>query len=326
MQLAAELLAAPVAVDIGGVEERDARRRPPPRASRSASSRRDRAPVGAELPGAEADHADARGRAARSPLLHLGHPFTSRRGASGQNAAHERTRTAAQPSRRCAPPASPRRRSAASAAPTSGSSSGESALIASAELEPAGDVPALDELPEPSDPARARPLRGDQAQRRPRDDDGAAAARSRCVEARDGRSFLDIIIGQTLALRAALRRPAAAGPDGQRGDAARDARGARGASASSRVDGLPLGLPAEHDPEARGRDARAGELAARRRRSSGARPGHGDVYGALRRSGMLAALLERGFRLRDDLQLRQPRRDARPADRRAHRGARRSRS
>ena len=25
-------------------------------------------------------------------------------------------------------------------------------------------------------------------------------------------------------------------------------------------------------------------------------PGHGDVYGALRRSGMLAALLERGFR------------------------------
>ncbi len=31
-------------------------------------------------------------------------------------------------------------------------------------------------------------------------------------------------------------------------------------------------------------------------------PGHGDVYGALRRSGMLDALLERGFSLRDDLE------------------------
>ena len=44
-------------------------------------------------------------------------------------------------------------------------------------------------------------------------------------------------------------------------------------------------------------------------------PGHGDVYGALRRSGALATLLDQGFRVRDDLQHRQPRGDRGPADR-----------
>ena len=69
VQLAAELLAAPVAVDVGGVEERD------PGIDGSVEHgvrrlRRDRAPVGAELPGAEADDADAAGESLDAPLLH----------------------------------------------------------------------------------------------------------------------------------------------------------------------------------------------------------------------------------------------------------------
>src|SRR5947209_5143386 len=77
---------------------------------------------------------------------------------------------------------------------------GESAMLPSSELEPAGDVPALDSLPE-SDVAEAFQhvvtikLNGGLATtmglRRPKS----------LVEARDGRTFLDIIIGQTLALR-----------------------------------------------------------------------------------------------------------------------------
>ena len=77
---------------------------------------------------------------------------------------------------------------------------GESAMLPSAELEPAGDVPALDSLPD-SGVADALEhvvtikLNGGLATtmglRRPKS----------LVEARDGRTFLDIIIGQTLALR-----------------------------------------------------------------------------------------------------------------------------
>src|SRR5947209_15794052 len=78
--------------------------------------------------------------------------------------------------------------------------SGESAMLPSAELEPAGDVPALEDLPE-ADVAQALSgvalvkLNGGLATSM-----GLQQPKS-LVEARDGRTFLEIIVGQTLALR-----------------------------------------------------------------------------------------------------------------------------
>ena len=78
--------------------------------------------------------------------------------------------------------------------------SGETAMLPSAELEPAGDVPALEDLPE-ADPRQALSrvvvikLNGGLATTM-----GLQQPKS-LMEARDGRSFLEIIIGQTLALR-----------------------------------------------------------------------------------------------------------------------------
>ena len=77
--------------------------------------------------------------------------------------------------------------------------SGESAMLPSAELEPAGDVDALEDLPEADAGALDRvaviKLNGGLATTM-----GLRSPKS-LVEARDGRSFLDIIIGNTLALR-----------------------------------------------------------------------------------------------------------------------------
>ena len=70
MQLAAELLAAPVAVGVRRVEERDAlldgglKRR-----ARVVGG--DRPPIGTELPGAQTDNADAAAEPLDSALLHL---------------------------------------------------------------------------------------------------------------------------------------------------------------------------------------------------------------------------------------------------------------
>ncbi len=78
--------------------------------------------------------------------------------------------------------------------------SGHEAMLPTAELEPAGDVPALDDLPE-ADPAQALAdvavikLNGGLATSM-----GLQEPKS-LVQARAGRSFLEIIVGQTLALR-----------------------------------------------------------------------------------------------------------------------------
>ena len=58
----------------------------------------------------------------------------------------------------------------------------------------------------------------------------------------------------------------------------------------------------------------AGRVAAATRRSSGARPGHGDIYPALLTSGMLDTLLERGYRYAFISNSDNLGRDARPAD------------
>ncbi len=81
------------------------------------------------------------------------------------------------------------------------------------------------------------------------------------VEARDGRSFLDIIIGQHAGAATALRRATPARADEQPGDARGHDAGARVTSGSRRRTAGPL--PPEHGAQARRRVTRARQLAAR---------------------------------------------------------------
>jgi len=171
--------------------------------------------------------------------------------------------------------------------------SGETAMLPSAELEPAGDVPALEDLPE-TDPATALAqvvvikLNGGLATTM-----GLQQPKS-LMEARDGMSFLDIIIGQTVALRrrhgvelplvlmdsdstreptlAELTRHPELHRDGLEDDFMQSVVPKLAADTLEPVS-WPQAPALEWNP-----------------------PGHGDVYGALRRSGMLDALLEHGFR------------------------------
>ncbi|HUO71863.1 MAG TPA: UTP--glucose-1-phosphate uridylyltransferase [Solirubrobacteraceae bacterium] len=170
---------------------------------------------------------------------------------------------------------------------------GEAALIRTDELEPAGDVPLLDDLPEPVDPAvldgvAVIKLNGGLATTM-----GLQQPKS-LIEARDGRSFLEIIIGQTLSLRRryGVRLPLILMDSEATQEATLQALAAHDAI---RVDGLEPDFLQSMIPKldaeslAPVRWPAAPEL-------EWCPPGHGDVYGALRRSGMLAALLERGFR------------------------------
>ncbi len=171
--------------------------------------------------------------------------------------------------------------------------SGETAMLPSSELEPAGDVPALEDLPD-ADPAQALSrvvvikLNGGLATTM-----GLQQPKS-LMEARDGKSFLEIIIGQTLALRrrhgvelplalmdsestqeptlAELAKHPELGDEGLAPDFMQSVVPKLDAETLEPVS-WPQASALEWNP-----------------------PGHGDVYGALRRSGMLDALLERGFR------------------------------
>ena len=100
--------------------------------------------------------------------------------------------------------------------------SGDSAMLPSAELEPAGDVPTLEELPEVDGDALGRvaviKLNGGLATSM-----GLRSPKS-LIEARAGRSFLDIIIGNTLALRRRYGSSVAARADEQPGHARGNAR------------------------------------------------------------------------------------------------------
>ncbi len=171
--------------------------------------------------------------------------------------------------------------------------SGETAMLPSAELEPAGDIPALEDLPE-ADPAQALSqvvvikLNGGLATTM-----GLQQPKS-LMEARDGKSFLEIIIGQTLALR---RRHDVELPlvlmdsDSTREPTLQElARHPDLASDGIEPDFMQSVVPkldAETLEPVSWPKAPALEWNP---------PGHGDVYGALRRSGMLDALLERGLR------------------------------
>src|SRR3984885_1676165 len=171
--------------------------------------------------------------------------------------------------------------------------SGEEALLPSAELEAATGVPALVDLTE-ADAAGALEhvavikLNGGLATTM-----GLQEPKS-LVQAREGRSFLEIIVGQTLALRRRLgvRLPLVL----MNSDATRTAteralerypeiehEGIAPDFMQSMIPKLdaerlePVSWPAKPELE-------------------WSPPGHGDVYGALRRSGMLEALLAQDFR------------------------------
>ncbi|MGH2869946.1 MAG: UTP--glucose-1-phosphate uridylyltransferase [Solirubrobacteraceae bacterium] len=171
--------------------------------------------------------------------------------------------------------------------------SGQEALLPTAELEPAGDVPQLDALPE-ADVGRALEhlvvikLNGGLATSM-----GLQEPKS-LVQAREDRSFLDIIIAQTLALRErfgvrlplVLMNSAATRAATQQALAAYPEIAHEGIAPDFMQSMIPK-LDADTLAPVQWPDAPELEWCP---------PGHGDVYGALRRSGMLAALLEQGFR------------------------------
>ena len=169
---------------------------------------------------------------------------------------------------------------------------GETGLLPSAELEPASDVPALEDLPE-HDAGEALErvalvkLNGGLATTM-----GLRSPKS-LVEARDGRSFLDLIIGQTLALRDRydVRLPLVL----MNSEATREETSRALAQHPEIEGGVPADFMQSMIPKL---DAEALSPVSWPREPSleWCPPGHGDVYGALRSSGMLGALLEQGFR------------------------------
>jgi UTP--glucose-1-phosphate uridylyltransferase len=171
--------------------------------------------------------------------------------------------------------------------------SGEEAMLPSADLEPAGDVPALEDLPDADahDALRAVALiklNGGLATTM-----GLQQPKS-LMEARDGRSFLEIIVGQTLALRRRydVDLPLVL----MNSEATREATlEALAGDPEIRHDALELDFLQSMIPKI---DAESHQPVSWPAAPAleWCPPGHGDVYGALRRSGMLSALLKRGFR------------------------------
>ena len=169
--------------------------------------------------------------------------------------------------------------------------SGESAMLPSADLEPAGDVDIFDQLPDADpqvlDHVAVIKLNGGLATTM-----GLRSPKS-LVEARDGKSFLEIIVGQTLALRKrhGVRLPLVLmDSEATREDTLRALE-----EYGDLDDGLSVDFLQSMVPK-----LDADKLAPISWEKEPALewnpPGHGDVYPALRGSGMLGALLERGFR------------------------------
>jgi UTP--glucose-1-phosphate uridylyltransferase len=169
---------------------------------------------------------------------------------------------------------------------------GESAFLRSQELEPVSDVAKLGGIPE-TEPGEilsrvvAIKLNGGLATTM-----GLRHPKS-LLEARDGYTFLDIIIGQLLALR---RRYDVRLPLVLMNSESTRAETDEALAAHPELDaGLPLDFMQSMVPKL---DAETLEPVSWPREPAleWAPPGHGDVYGALRHSGVLARLLGDGFR------------------------------
>jgi UTP--glucose-1-phosphate uridylyltransferase len=168
---------------------------------------------------------------------------------------------------------------------------GESAMLPSADLEPAGDVDIFDQLsagdPGILDHVAVIKLNGGLATTM-----GLRSPKS-LVEVREGKSFLDVIVGQTLALR---RRHGVRLPLVLMNSEATREETLRALEAYPELDvGLPLDFLQSMVPklEAERLEPISWEQDPALEWNP---PGHGDVYPALRGSGMLDALLERDFR------------------------------
>jgi UTP--glucose-1-phosphate uridylyltransferase len=169
---------------------------------------------------------------------------------------------------------------------------GEQSMIPSAELEPVGDVPALAEL---SGQANAKvldrfvtiKLNGGLATTM-----GLQHPKS-LIEARDGRTFLEIIVGQVLALRRqhGIRLPLVLmNSEATRAETLEALRG----TPELETDGLDLDFLQSMIPKLDA-ETLAPISWPKAPALEWCPPGHGDIFGALRRSRMLDALRERGF-------------------------------
>jgi UTP--glucose-1-phosphate uridylyltransferase len=170
---------------------------------------------------------------------------------------------------------------------------GESGMMPSADLEPAADVPALEELPAADDAGALEHLAVIKLNGGLATTMGLRSPKS-LVQARDGRSFLDIIVGQTLALRKRhrVRLPLLL----MDSEATREeTRKALERYAELAVEGLPPDFMQSMVPKLEA-ESQAPVSWPEQPSLEWSPPGHGDIYGALRRSGMLATLLERDFR------------------------------
>jgi UTP--glucose-1-phosphate uridylyltransferase len=169
---------------------------------------------------------------------------------------------------------------------------GESAYLRTEDLEPVSDVPALDEVAE-VDPHSALEsvavikLNGGLATTM-----GLRHPKS-LVEAREGHTFLDIIIGQVDALRRRhdVRLPLLL----MNSEATRRETHEALANHPELDVGLPLEFMQSMIPKLE-EDTLEPVSWPREPALEWAPPGHGDIYGALRRSGVLTQLLEAGIR------------------------------
>jgi UTP--glucose-1-phosphate uridylyltransferase len=167
---------------------------------------------------------------------------------------------------------------------------GEAGVLREDEIEPVDDVPAFEELPEadaPLDEAVAIKLNGGLGTSM-----GMTRAKS-LLEVKDGLTFLDLIVRQVQALRerSGARVPLVL----MSSFATRE----DSLAALARHDGVEVDVPLDflqnRVPKIRADDLEPVDWPANPEQEW-APPGHGDLYPALVASGMLDALLDRGYR------------------------------
>jgi UTP--glucose-1-phosphate uridylyltransferase len=164
---------------------------------------------------------------------------------------------------------------------------GETGMLPEAEIAPVDEVQQLDELPEgepPLDAAVVLKLNGGLGTSM-----GMTRAKS-LIEAKDGKSFLDIIASQVVQLRerSGARLPLVLMDSFYTHDDALEALG-------NLESDVPLDFVQHKEPKIRVDDLMPVEWPADPSQEW-CPPGHGDLYTALLTSGMLDALLEHGYR------------------------------
>ena len=168
---------------------------------------------------------------------------------------------------------------------------GASGMLPESEIEPVVDLPALDDLPEADagvlDAAVVIKLNGGLGTSM-----GMTQAKS-LIEAKDGLTFLDVIVGQVLGLRSRFgaRVPLVLMNSFATRDDSLEALGRHPEVASD----VPLDFLQNKVPKIAADDLQPASWP-RDPSLEWAPPGHGDLYTALVTSGMLATLLERGHR------------------------------